>query len=105
MKFNYRNWKNEILTSVCVDNRTGKITFTNYTDDVVERVFGYRTEEDVIMDDLMRFFERRTYPRNRTDIKSILHAMGLEEYDPYLMCKKLQGRTEQDGNWIEFLED
>ena len=51
---------------------------TNYTDDVVERVFGYRTEEEVTMDDLMRFFERRTYPRNRTDIKSksLLKTLG-----------------------------
>lgn len=50
-------------------------------------------------------FEKKTFPRNRTDLPDILDAMGLKKYDPYLMCRKLQGKREQDQKRIDFLED
>ena len=59
----------------------------------------------VTYDDVMEFLEDRTFPRNRADIADILNVLNLKKYDAYLMCKKLGGRTEQDNNWIDFLED
>lgn len=103
MKFNYMSHDGKILTSVTVNNITKKVKIQNYTDDITDRAFGIKTKVDY--DDVICFFERRTFPRNRVDIQDILTVMGLKKYNPYLMCKKLYGKTEQDQNWIDFLED
>lgn len=103
MKFNYMNKNNEILTSVYVNPFTKKVKFKNYTDFPLDCVFGVKKK--ATYEDVMSFFEDRTFPRNRKDLDDILEWMGLSEYNPYLMCKKLNGRTAQDENWIDFLED
>ena len=103
MKFNYMGPNNEILTSVSVNKLTKKVTFKNYTNDPMDCVFGI--QKTATYDDVMYFFERRTFPKNRVGIEDILEYMGLKKYDPYRMCKFLKGKTEQDENWIDFLED
>lgn len=103
MRFHYMDGKGKIITSVYVDNKTKEVTFENYTDRVLRRAFGER--KAVTYDDVLRFFERRTFPRDRVNIADILKRMHLKTYDPYAMCKKLKGRTQQDDFWIDFLED
>lgn len=103
MRFNYMDGKGNIITSVYVDNETKEVTFKNYTDRVFIRPFG--EHETATYDDVMSFFEHRTFPRNRINIDDILKQMHLKTYDPYVMCKKLKGRTQQDDFWIDFLED
>lgn len=102
MKFNYMDKDGKILTSVSVNNLTKHVKIVNYTDDVMDRAFGVK--ENVTCQDVMDFFEKRTFPRNRADLPDILDSLGLKRYDPYLMCRKLQGRREQDQKWIDFLE-
>lgn len=103
MKFNYMNENDEIITSVYVNPITKKVKIKNYTDDIVDRAFGVNEKPNY--QDVLDFFESRTFPRNRVDIDDIIKEFSLIEYNPYLMCKKLQGRTEQDDCYIDFLED
>jgi len=103
MKFNYMSSDGKILTSVSINNHTKKVRITNYTDEIMDRAFGVK--ENVTYQDVMDFFEGRTFPRNRADLQDILDCFGLKKYDPYLMCEKLQGKTEQDHEWIDFLKD
>lgn len=103
MKFNYMDKDGNILTSVIVNNFTKKVKIVNYTNDIMDRAFGVK--EKVTYEDVMDFFKDRTFPRNRADLQDILDYLGLKKYDPYLMCKKLAGKTAQDENWIDFLED
>lgn len=103
MKFNYMNKDNKVLTSVYVNPITKRVKFKNYTDFPLDCVFGVKKK--ATYEDVMKFFEDRTFPRNRKDLDDILEWMDLSEYNPYLMCKKLNGRTAQDENWIDFLED
>ena len=103
MKFNYMNKNNEILTSVYVSPFTKKVKFKNYTDFPLDCVFGVKKK--ATYEDVMNFFEDRCVPRNRKNINDILELLGLKEYDPYLICKFNHGRTAQDENWIDFLED
>lgn len=103
MKFNYMDGNNNILATVYVDSRTKEVSFINYTNNIFARPFGI--SETATFNDVIDFFKERTFPENRVNLKDILKQMGLKEYDPYLMCKKLKGRTEQDPYWIEFLED
>ena len=105
MKFNYMDRNNKILTSVRMDNKTKKITFQNYTDNIINRVFGVRKNGEATYEDLMDFFKERTFPENVSDLDNVLKILGLKKYDPYLMCKKRQGRTPRDHNWIDFIED
>ena len=97
------NEENQIMTSVYINPITKKVKIKNFTDDIMDRAFG--VNEKPTYEDVLKFFESRTFPRNRVSINDILESMGLKEYDPYLMCKKLQGRTEQDNFYIDFLED
>ena len=103
MKFNYMSPDGKILTNVHVNNLTKRVTIKNHTDNIYDCAFGVKTR--VTYDDVMEFLEDRTFPRNRADIADILNVLNLKKYDAYLMCKKLGGRTEQDNNWIDFLED
>lgn len=105
MKFNYMDRNDKILTSVQMDNKTKKITFQNYTDNIINCVFGVRKNGEATYEDLMAFLKSRTFQENRSDLSNILKGMQLKKYDPYLMCKKLQGRTTYDHNWIDFIED
>ena len=103
MKFNYMGQDGKILTSVRVNNLTKRVTIKNHTDNIYDCAFGVKTR--VTYDDVMMFFERRCIPRDRANIKDILELLGMEKYDPYIICKKMEGRFVQDNNWIEFLED
>ena len=103
MKFNFMDGNDQIITAVSVNPLTKKVKIKNYTDDIMDRAFG--VNENPTYQDVLDFFESRTFPRNRVSIDDILKSMGLKEYDPYKMCKKLQGRTEQDDFYIDFLED
>lgn len=102
MRFNYMSGDGQILTSVTINRLTKKVKVVNYTEEIVDRAFGVK--ENVTYQDVVDFFEKRTFPRNRSDLQDILDAMGLKKYDPYLMCRKLQGRRAQDQKWIDFLE-
>lgn len=100
MRFDFMGGDGRILTKVSVNPLTKKVRFTNFTDDPIDRAFGVK--ESATYQDVLDFFERRTFARNRSDIDGILNAMGLKEYDPYKMCRKLEGRRAQDEKWIRF---
>ena len=101
MKFNYRGKNSELFTSVYINPITQKVTFKNYTVDYLDCAFGKK--ETVTYEDVIRFFKDRTYQENRADLPDILEEMGLTKYDPIKMCKYSNGRTAEDGKWIEFL--
>ena len=103
MKFNFMNDENQVMTSVSVNPITKKVKIKNFTDDIMDRAFGIN--EKPTYEDVLKFFESRAFPRNYAGIDDVLEGMNLKTYDPYLMCKKLQGRTEQDEFYIDFLED
>lgn len=53
----------------------------------------------------MRFFESRCFPRTRDNVQKLLQDLGLEYYDPYLICLKTNGRMTNDHFWIRFKGD
>ena len=87
MHFNFRGPHNELLTEVWVNPITKKVRFKNHTNDPFDCVFGM--QKTATYQDLIDFFESRTFPRNRANIDDILEEFGLKKYDPYLLCKKL----------------
>ena len=100
MRFNYRNEKGEILTEVYVNPFTKKVTVKNHTDFFLDKAFG--NNENVTYDDVMKFLESRTVPRNREDINEILAELHMKEYDPYALCKYFGGKVCEDDCYVEF---
>ena len=101
MHFKYIGPDEEVFTEVFVNRLTKKVKVINYTDDFLDRAFGVK--EDVTYQDVMEFFESRTFPRRRGDINEILKVIGLKEYNAYKMCKILGGKKAEDGCRVEFL--
>ena len=100
--FNYRDGNDEILTHVHV-HQNGSVEVKNFKHHPLLSAFGNLT--DITVKDVFDFFEERSYDKSRAGLKDILKGMSLQKYDPYAMCKITKGRTANDNNWIEFLED
>ena len=50
------------------------------------------------------FLEERCVPRQREGIREYLETLGLDEYDPWEIIKRTQGRMAEDQQWIEVVE-
>lgn len=91
-----------LSTKINVDYPNNKVSIENYTDDLVSRAFGVNTHPTI--KDYEEFLESRCFPRTRDKAKLLLRDMGLDCYDPYLICKKTEGRMAEDNMWIKFIE-
>ena len=96
-------WKDELTCEVKI--RGSQITFQNYTDDPLKLPFGVRTEEEVDINYLEEMFEDRCFPRERVNCKDILRRLGLDCYEPELICRKTHGMQFDDFFWIKFDND
>ena len=79
------------------------VSFTNYTDNVLQLPFGVR--DTATIDDLENFFEDRCFPRERVNCKEILHNLGLDCYEPELICRKTHGLQFDDFIWLQFSDE
>lgn len=94
---------NKISTRITVDYEKNKIEIENFTDDIIARAFG--VNENPTMKDFECFLESRCFPKSRDHLKWILNEMGINCYDPLLICKKTKGVMAEDDMWINFMED
>ena len=67
----------------------------------------YRVTRPIYADKISRFefgeiLEDRCWDRHRPDINRILELLGLDEYNPYEICKRTHGRMYQDSIWFRF---
>lgn len=90
-------WKNEKTASVRLDAHYAYIT----------RYIVHPTKQIFYADKITRFefgeiLEDRCWDRNRPDIKKILKLIGLDEYNPYEICKRTHGCMYQDHIWFRF---
>jgi hypothetical protein len=94
-------YKNDIATHVDV-YMDGVIKFTNFTDDIMLRAFGSRTEQTISKKDLENLFAYRCVPQSRVDIKTILRDGDIPFYDRLAIIKKTHGIMHDDLFWIRF---
>lgn len=95
--------KDKLSTRIYVDYQKNIVKIENYTNDLLARAFGIK--ENPTITDFENFLESRCFPRTRDKLKWILRDLGLDYYDPYLICKKTQGRMAEDHMWIKFVEE
>jgi len=99
MKFKYMQ-KNECMAVVEVDMKKGTVKVTNFTDDKIQRPFGYT--DSPTLEDLEYFLEERCFPKSRANCEQLLKDLGLTHYDPLGICMATYGRQWDDYNWILF---
>ena len=93
--------KEQLVSEITV--KGNNVNFINYTDNVLQLPFGVRTSATV--DDLEEFFEDRCFPRERVNCKEILHNLGLDCYEPELICRKTHGLQFDDFIWLQFSDE
>lgn len=93
--------KTDLMSEVFVDGQV--VTFKNYSSRVIFLPFGVR--EKVTYEDLVDFYEGRCFPRERTNCKQILKELGLDYYDPELICRKTHGLQFDDFLWLQFSDE
>lgn len=94
-------FKESLLTSIHV--RGHEVTFENHSDDIMLIAFGVRSH--VTYADLLEFYEDRCFPRERENAKDLLHGLGLDYYDPELICRKTHGMQFDDFMWMQFSDE
>ena len=100
--YSFKTYWKDMLTSEVTVTQDG-ISFKNHIDNPIMIPFGVRTS--ATFDDLEEFFEDRCFPRERVNCKDILRRLGLDCYEPELICRKTHGMQFDDFLWIKFDND
>ena len=93
--------KEELISEIYV--RGSSVNFKNYGYPAVMLPFGIRTS--ATYNDLMDFYESRCFPRERANCKEILHNLGLDYYEPEMICRKTHGLQFDDFIWLQFSDE
>lgn len=89
----------DINTVIDVDMLNRKVSFKNYTNNIIKRAFG--NKESVTYEEYEKFLESRCFPRSRDKLKIELDKLGISYYDPLLIIEKTKGRMAEDNLYIE----
>ncbi len=81
------------------------VQFENFTDNPIRLPFGVRTQEEVDRDCVEEYFEERCFPRELANCKDLLQRLGLDCYEPELICRKTHGQQFDDFCWIQFADE
>jgi len=93
-------YQNKPCTAIDVNFLQNKIKIQNYTKDILHRAFGVK--EDPTWEDFYVFLQDRCFPKTRGNVKTVLAALGLQNYDPLQIVEKTNGRTAEDDLWLKF---
>lgn len=63
--------------------------------------FGLKTD-CITLKDLDEFYEDRCFPRERGNCRELLKELGVDYYEPELICRKTHGLLFDDLCWIKF---
>ena len=95
--------KNDLCAKIFVGNRGEPVICENYTKIVHHTPFGGRDE--ATYKDLMDFYADRCFPAERENCKEVLRTLGLDYYDPELICRKTHGYQFDDFMWFNFSDE
>lgn len=90
-----------INTVIDVDILNRKVSFKNYTNNIIKRAFG--NKESVTYEEYEKFLESRCFPPSRDKLKIELEKLGIPYYDPLLIIEKTKGRMADDNLYIEII--
>ena len=91
-------WKEELTAIVKIQNN--EVRIKKFTDHPMKQFFFSFDKMDIAK--LSELLETRCWERERTDIKELLHKIGLDEYDPIEIVKRTFGVSYNDSIWFKF---
>ena len=91
-----------LCTTIAVDFTEQTLCVENHTKRLVKTAFGKNRLPT--WEDLRDFLEERCIPRQREGLRAYLDALGLDEYDPWEIVRRTQGRMAEDQQWIEVVQ-
>ena len=93
--------KEDLISKIFVNNHN--VTFENYIKNPLWLPFGIK--KTVTLNDLEEFYEERCFPRERVNCKELLRDLGLDCYEPELICRKTHGVQFDDFLWLQFSDE
>ena len=91
-----------LCTTIAVDFTEQTLCAENHTTRLAKTAFGKNRLPT--WEDLRDFLEERCIPRQREGLRAYLDALGLDEYDPWEIVRRTQGRMAEDQQWIEVVQ-
>lgn len=90
-------WKNEKTATVRLDKQYAYIT--RYTNHPGKQIF---YSDKISRFEFGEILEDRCWDKHRPDIDQILESLGIDEFNPYEICKRTHGKMMQDKIWFRF---
>jgi len=90
--------ENVLCTVIYADFTDKTLKAQNYTDNIIKTAFGNNSLP--VWDDFMQFLEERCIPKERSQIREYLDALGLDKYDALEIIKKTNGKMAEDEQWL-----
>lgn len=90
---------NTCCTTIYIDMDARILRVKNHTNNLTKTAFGKNLTPT--WDDLEQFLEERCIPRQRAGLREYLEAIGVDEYDPWRIIEKTEGRMAEDDQWIK----
>ncbi len=103
MKINYMDKNNNILTEIDVNFEDKTVNIINHTDNIFDRAFGNIENPDI--DDFNYFINSRSIPKTRYNFDEEMKRWGITDTSPLGIVKFFKGKTSDDDNWLDFIED
>lgn len=91
--------RHKLCTVIYADFTDRTLKAENRTDDLIKTAFGANTQPS--WNDLEDFLEERCVPRNRMGIREYLEEIGVDEYEPFEILQRTQGRMAEDKQWLK----
>lgn len=91
-----------LCTTIAVDFTEQTLCVENHTKRLVKTAFGKNRLPT--WEDFRDFLEERCIPRQREGLRAYLDALALDEYDPWEIVRRTQGRMAEDQQWIEVVQ-
>ena len=91
--------RHKLCTVIYADFTDKTLKAENRTDDLIKTAFGANTQPS--WNDFENFLEERCVPRSRMGIREYLEEIGVDEYEPFEIVQKTQGRMAEDKQWLK----
>lgn len=92
--------KDDLVAYIEYDRGKNYIKYETYATDPFILPFGVLKNPD--MKRLDEFFLSRCFPKERKQTKELLELLGLDFYDPELICERTHGCQAEDFMWFKY---
>ena len=90
-------WQDEVISSVSVGEKT--VHIDRFVLHPVKQIF---CKDDITRFEFGEILKSRCWDESRPDMNDLLSLIGLNEFNPYEICKKTHGKMVQDDTWFKF---